>query len=46
MTENIKTTISASNTFFDLDGNIVPAGNYYFNINLNDIYYENERLYQ
>jgi len=32
MTENIKTTISASNTFFDLDGNIVPAGNYYFNI--------------
>ena len=32
MTENIKTTISASNTFFDLDGNIVPTGNYYFNI--------------
>ncbi len=32
MTENINTTISATNTFFDLDGNIVPTGNYYFNI--------------
>jgi len=32
MTENINTTISATTTFFDLDGNIVPTGNYYFNI--------------
>ena len=32
MTDNINTTISATNTFFDLDGNIVPTGNYYFNV--------------
>jgi hypothetical protein len=32
MAENINTTISATNTFFDMDGNIVPTGNYYFNI--------------
>ena len=32
MTENINTTISATTTFFDLDGNIVPTGNYYFNV--------------
>ena len=33
MTEKINTTISATNTFFDLDGNIVPTGNYYFEVN-------------
>ena len=32
MTEKINTTISATNTFFDLEGNIVPAGNYYFEV--------------
>ena len=26
MTEKINTTISATDTFFDLDGNIVPSG--------------------
>ena len=33
MSQRIKTTISATNTFFDLDGNIVPSGNYYFEVN-------------
>ncbi len=33
MTENINTTISATASFFDQDGNIVPRGNYYFKIN-------------
>jgi len=32
MTEKINTTISATDTFFDLDGNIVPSGNYYFEV--------------
>ena len=32
MTEKINTTISATNTFFDLGGNIVTAGNYYFEV--------------
>ena len=33
MTEKIKTTISIPNTMWDLTGQLVPSGNYYYHIN-------------
>ena len=35
MSNNIKTTISTQKDFFDQSGQLLPKGNYYFNINDN-----------